>query len=147
MIETVKDIGVQSLGVYLIDMTPVPEIINSDSSFLTRNLKRGLTYYLLEEAIEQVNNGTSNLSQMDGLKLVDDTIYYGLASSVIEATKAPNVLSRLIPNGYVTEDIKSAIITGTLLEGVKYVGSKINTNDQFGFIRHASEKIKSLFNF
>ena len=73
----------------------LPDFVNNDSSFWKRNLKRGFAYYLVDESSTALFDGYehSNFSNFsndkvgDGIKnLVDDSVFFGLASAVNETT-------------------------------------------------------------
>jgi hypothetical protein len=135
-----------SIGIWAIEKTPISEIVNRDNSVLTRNLKRGFVYYLLNEGIEQLNTGHSNFNDMDVLKLVDDTAYLGVASIITEQTNIPSIVDNVIPSGYVSEDIKTAVVSGVVLTGFNYLGNTLH-GSSFGYVRHIGSKIKDMINF
>jgi hypothetical protein len=71
--ELVSDITKNSVAVYVVDNTSIPSYINQDGSFISRSLKRGALYYLLNEGIDQLSNGESNLTKMDVFDAVNET--------------------------------------------------------------------------
>jgi hypothetical protein len=83
---------------------------------------------------------------MDPVKLIDNTLYYSLSSAVIENIGVVDIVDKVVPDGYVSEKIRDAVIMGTILEGVNIVGDKFHNNG-FDYVRHLGTKIQDLIKF
>lgn len=110
----------------------LPDYISSQSNFVTRNLARGFYLYLADEAVEQVMTGDSNFTKMgtmEGWKnLLDSSVFYGLASAGVEATRVDvplsNNLSRIVPN----RTLSDAMTSGAILTVSKIAGKKLENS-------------------
>jgi hypothetical protein len=143
--DLVSDIAKNSVAVYVVDNTSIPSYINQDQSFLTRNLKRGALYYFLNEGIDQLSKGESNLTKMDVFDAVNETFFYGVACAVIEKTGAAGLVDNITPNNLVNTDIKSAVITGGLMAATTYAGKQLEKSETWNFMKHITDKFRSVF--
>lgn len=144
--ELVKETIENTAGIYILSKTPINNYVNKDDNILSRNLKRGFIYYLLNETIEQINTSNSNFKTMDPWALIDDTAYLGIVSTLTETTNLPSIIDNVIPNGYVSNDIKQAVVSGAILTGFNYIGDNIH-EENFSMLRHLGSKIKSIVSF
>jgi hypothetical protein len=140
--EFVKNTLENSAMIYVIDKTAIPDYINTDQSFLSRNTKRGFLYYLANEGIDQIIDGHSNLERMDLMDALDETFFYTLSSAVIESSGIANIVDGVIPNNIVNTDLKNALTTGILLSGTKMVGKEVEKSDNYKWVKHITDKFK-----
>jgi hypothetical protein len=64
---------------------------------------------------------------------------------VIEQTGVAGVVDNLTPNNLVNRDIKSAVITGVVMTGIKYVGKQMEKSETWNFMKHITDKFRSVF--
>ena len=130
----VKNLAMDYITFTIADNIPgVADMINQQQNMYIRNLERGAIWYLAKEVQNDIVTGNSNLRAMNLKVAIDDTLFNGLASVVIDTIGA-NVnasISSIVPTGIDSSRLTSALI----LSGVRMVGENLgfsNANNPIG---------------
>lgn len=138
LVDTVK----LSLGVGVVDLVGLNKYITNERSLPFRALKRGASWYVAEQAVEQLFAGDSNFTKMNTTEgwanLIDDTVYYGAVSGVMEVVNLPEMVYNLTSEVMGKNNASAYVATGLLLAGAKKLSYTVLGNSTTAFIRNIS---------
>ena len=109
----VKNLAMDYITFTIADNIPgVGDIINNQPNMYIRNLERGFLWYVAKEVQNDIVTGNSNLRAMNLKVAIDDTLFNGLASVVIDTIgqNVNNSISSLVPSGIDSSRLTSALI-------------------------------------
>ena len=118
----VKNLTMDYITFTIADNIPgVADMINQQQNMYIRNLERGAFWYLAKEIENDIVTGNSNLRTMNLKVAIDDTLFNGLASVVIDTIgqNVNNSISSIVPTGIDSSRLTSAVI----LSGVRMAGA------------------------
>ena len=120
-----KSVFLQTVALYGVNKLGIDDFIARDPNMLTRNIKRGTTWYFTNAAEEHLLTGTSNFTKMDVKKLIDDSLFNSIASATVETFRLNDsinfFLERFIPRGELLDNVSTAMfIVLTRNIGEKY---------------------------
>ena len=124
----VKNLAMDYITFTIADNIPgVGDMINNQPNMYIRNLERGFLWYVAKEVQNDIVTGNSNLRAMNLKVAIDDTLFNGLASVVIDTIgqNVNNSISSLVPTGIDSSRLTSALI----LSGVRMAGANLGFNN------------------
>ena len=139
----VKNLAMDYITFTISDNIPgVADMINQQQNMYIRNLERGFLWYVAKEVQNDIVTGNSNLRAMNLKVAIDDTLFNGLASVVIDTIGA-NVnasISSIVPTGIDSSRLTSALI----LSGVRMAGDNLGFNQASNPIGNFTTKFLGL---
>ena len=126
-----KKVLLNSAGVYA--TTFLPDMTNNMSGMVQRNLTRGFYWYLADEVANELATGNSNFTDFtdmstlsSGVKnAVDDTIFYGLTSAVVEQTRVDVPVVQTINSVVGNPTLSENLALGLMLTTTQMVGQHL----------------------
>ena len=107
------------VAIKALEYTGIDRWVNSDPNTVTRNLKRGFTYYLANETVEELTTMDSNFRHINtpqGISvLVVDSLADAVVSLAMEQTQialsVDNAVKSVAGNGNTAEMISTIVLT------------------------------------
>jgi hypothetical protein len=147
--EFVRNSLMNSVSFYGLAKTGVIGTLEDEQNYMLKHLKRGFLFYIANEGQKYVFNSAdkSNFIRQDMRDLIDDTVFLGISSAVLEMADIPSKVKPLIPQiGDV--DMTNAIGSGVLLEMINLGGHMIEgKGGMLETVRHSSRVMNNTFVF
>ena len=123
----IKNLAMDYITFTIADNVGVGDMINNQQNMYIRNLERGFLWYVAKEVQNDIVTGNSNLRTMNLKVAIDDTLFNGLASVVIDTIgqNVNNSISSIVPTGIDSSRLTSALI----LSAVRMAGSNLGFNN------------------
>lgn len=136
--ETLKTTG----AVFAVNMTPLPEYLNRalPKNPVGVHLAKGSSYALSKTLVDQLTNGSSHVSTMDYIGLLDDASFFSIVSGVVDKSDlnlmAYNAVASVSP---LSQQMNIDVVDGLTISGGTLVANLLDystgNNWVFDFIR------------
>ena len=134
--KTITDVAKQTGVMLLLDMSGANAMIAADPNIATRNLKRGLAFYLGNELEKEISTSQSNFRTMNFNVLIDDTVFNAIISVAVEQSNLNSLVEGLTSKVLDSNSPTSGYVVDAILStGMRWLGDTyLATNP----IRHVS---------
>ena len=121
------------VAIKALEYTGIDRWVNSDPNTVTRNLKRGFTYYLANETVEELTTMDSNFRHINtpqGISvLVVDSLADAVVSLAMEQTQialsVDNAVKSVAGNGNTAEMVSTIVLTTLGTKGANMLIQKL----------------------
>jgi hypothetical protein len=126
-----KDVAGASLGVALSKGLDLPKKFDFGNSLVMRNASNGVIYFVVSDGLDYMLGNGSKLLNQNFLGLLDDVVYFGSSSALVELTKVDAEAFKIANKTLkLSRDMSDTLVQSAIVSGTRFLGDYIDSRPE-----------------